>query len=59
MTLERFRLDDPYYHRQSETPRRDAKIVATSIGRCVFIETQLAAYRLKTAAYYCVPLALP
>lgn len=58
MTLKGFRLDDRYYHRQPETPTRDAKIVATHIGRCVFTGTWLTAYRLKTAACYCVALAL-
>jgi transposase InsO family protein len=50
MTLNGLRPDDLYYDRKPEMPKRQAKTVPGNIERHVFAETQLTAYRLKTAA---------
>lgn len=49
MTLDGLRPDDLYYDRKPEMPNRKAKTVPGNIERYVFRETQLTAYRLKTA----------
>jgi putative transposase len=50
VTLEGLRPDDLYYGRKPETPKRNAKTVASNIERHVFAETRMTAYRLKAAA---------
>jgi putative transposase len=50
MTLDGLRPDDFYYDHKSEKPNRKAKAVPDNIERHVFVETRLAAYRLKNAA---------
>ncbi len=50
MTLWGLRAGDLYYSRKPEMPNRGAKTAPGNIGRHVFAETRLTAYRLKNAA---------